>query len=202
MPPPYRIGLTGGIGSGKSTVAALFEKLGVPVIDADAIARRLVEPGGSAYEQVIALAGREVLAADGRLRRDVLREVVFRNEALRKQLEAVLHPLVYAEMEAAISNITYPYCILNIPLLVETGAAAHVDRILVVDIPEDVQIARTIERDGTAGEEVRRIIAAQAGRTERLQVADDVIDNSRDTGRLEEQVRTLHARYLELAADR
>jgi len=107
MKTPFRIGLTGGIGSGKSTVAAQFAQLGVPVFDADAIARRLVEPGGRAYAQVFALAGREALAADGSLRRDVLRNTVFRDEALRKRLEAILHPLVYAEIETAVSNITY-----------------------------------------------------------------------------------------------
>lgn len=201
MKAPFRIGLTGGIGSGKSTVAALFAKLGVPVIDADAIARSLVEPGGKAYDQVIALAGRDALSADGTLRRDILRDTVFRDEALRKRLEAILHPLVYAEMEAAVSNITYPYCILTIPLLVETGATGHVDRILVVDVPEDLQIARTVERDGAAGEDVRRIITAQAGRTARLQAAADIIDNSGGPDELEEQVRELHARYLKLAAD-
>jgi len=201
MTAPYRVGLTGGIGSGKSTVATMFEKRGVPVIDADSIARKLVDPGGAAYEQVLALTGEEAVAPDGTLRRDVIRETVFRNESLRARLEAILHPLVYSEMEKAISNISYPYCILSIPLLVETNAAATVDRILVVDIPEELQISRTAARDGTTREQAGRIIAAQAGRPVRLQAADDIVDNSRSLDEIEKQVQDLHRKYLDLAAN-
>lgn len=201
MTAPYRIGLTGGIGSGKSTVSALFRKLGVPVIDADAIVRKLVEPGGTAYDQVVALVGAEAVAPDGRLQRDRLRQAVFEDQALRLKLEAVLHPLVYEEMENAVSKITYPYCILSIPLLVETAGGARVDRILVVDAPEALQIARTAERDGVAAEQVRRIISAQAGRRKRLQAADDVIDNSGDLEAVKARVHELHRKYLTLAAE-
>jgi dephospho-CoA kinase len=200
MTAPYRIGLTGGIGSGQSTVSALFRKLGVPVIDADVIVRKLVEPGEPAYEQVVALAGAEAVAPDGRLRRDLLRQAVFEDQALRAQLEAVLHPLVYREMEKAVSKITYPYCILSIPLLVETAGGARVDRVLVVDAPEEAQIARTSERDGVAADQIRRIISAQAGRRRRLQAADDVIDNSGDRETLKRRVRELHRKYLAIAA--
>ena len=201
MTAPYRIGLTGGIGSGKSTVSALFSELGAPVIDADEIVRKLVEPGGPAYDRVVALAGAEAVAPDGRLRRDRLRQAVFEDQTLRERLETVLHPMVYGEMQKAVSNITYPYCILNIPLLVETASGDRVDRILVVDAPEATQIARTTERDGVAAEQVQRIISAQAGRRKRLQAADDVIDNSQDLEAVKARVRELHRKYLALAAE-
>jgi dephospho-CoA kinase len=202
MKTPYRIGLTGGIGSGKSTIAAMFKRLGVPVIDADAIAKRLVEPGGEAYYQVVALTGEESVSPDGRLRRDYLRKAVFADASLRSSLEAVLHPLVYAEMENAIAKITYPYCILNIPLLIETSAASRVDRVLVVDVPEELQIRRTSERDGVPQEQVQRIMDAQADRSARLEAANDVIDNSGDLNAVEKQVQELHRKYQALAEER
>lgn len=191
--------MTGGIGSGKSTVAALFKRLGAPVIDADAIARRLVEPGGKAYYQVLSLAGEESVAADGHLRRDMLRRLVFVDPSLRASLEAILHPLVYAEMEQAVAGIDYPYCILSIPLLLETAAASRVDRVLVIDAPEEVQISRTCRRDGIPADQVQNIMRAQVGREQRLQAADDVIDNSSDLDAVEKQVQELHREYLKLA---
>jgi dephospho-CoA kinase len=202
MKTPYRIGLTGGIGSGKSTVAAMFKREGVPVIDADAIAKKLLEPGEKAYYHVVAITGEESVSPDGHLRRDYLRKAVFADASLRASLEAVLHPLVYAEMENAVSNITYPYCILNIPLLIETSAESRVDRVLVVDVPEELQVSRTCERDGVPQDQVQNIMDAQADRKTRLAAADDVIDNSGDLDKVEQQVRDLHKKYLALAEER
>lgn len=202
MKTPYRIGLTGGIGCGKSTVAAMFKRQGVPVVDADAIAKELLEPGEKAYYHVVALTGEESVSPDGRLRRDYLRKAVFADASLRASLEAVLHPLVYAEMENAVSNITYPYCILNIPLLIETSAESRVDRVLVVDVPEELQVSRTCERDGVPRDQVQNIMNAQADRKTRLAAADDVIDNSGGLDKVEQQVRDLHKKYLALAEER
>ena len=150
----------------------------------------------------MALTGEESLSPDGHLRRDYLRKAVFADASLRASLEAVLHPLVYAEMETAVAKITDPYCVLNIPLLIETSAESSVDRVLVVDVPEELQISRTCERDGVPQDQVQHIMDAQAGRHARLSAADDVIDNSGNLDAVEKQVRELHKKYLALAEER
>ncbi|MEA3642448.1 MAG: dephospho-CoA kinase [Lamprobacter sp.] len=196
----YRIALTGGIGSGKSTVAEAFAGLGIIVSDADAISHQLTRPGGEALPAIAAAFGAEMLDATGALDRARMREQVFRDPAARRRLESILHPLIRTRMLAETETISSPYALLMIPLLLETGQQALVDRVLVVDLPEALQIARVQARNGLEPGQIKRIIASQVSRTERLAAADDVIDNSGDQHRLRPQVERLHQAYLRLAS--
>ncbi|BCX82667.1 dephospho-CoA kinase [Methylomarinovum caldicuralii] len=197
-----KIVLTGGIGSGKSTVARLFQRHGVPVIDTDEIARDLVRPGRPALGALVDAFGPRILTADGRLDRARLRELVFSDPAAKARLEAILHPRIFSELERRLQALKAPYVVIAIPLLVETGARGRVDRVLVVDCPEALQIERVRHRDGWDEALIRRILASQAGRLERLAVADDVIVNDRDLAHLARQVAELHRLYLRLSAER
>ena len=200
MPCTLRIGLTGGIGSGKSTVAGLFQALRVPVIDADRVARELVEPGEPALAEVIAAFGPEVVQADGRLDRARLRTRVFADPQARARVEAILHPRIRARMAALAEGLSAPYCILCVPLLVEAGQLDLVDRVLVVDAPEAVQLERVCRRDGGTPALAQVILASQAPRAARLAAADDVIRNDGDLHALRREVTRLHEGYLRLAA--
>lgn len=193
------IALTGGIGSGKSTVADRFARLGVPVLDADALARALTAPGEPALEEIRAAFGAKVIQPDGGLDRAALRRVVFADETARRRLEAILHPLIRARMLAWLGEVRAPYAVLVIPLLFETGQTDLADRILVVDLPEEEQVRRVQTRSGLDEAEIRRILATQAARAERLAGADDRIDNSGGLAALEAQVERLHRFYLGLA---
>jgi dephospho-CoA kinase len=196
----YRIGLTGGIASGKSTAAKFFGALGVPILDSDQIARDVVEPGQPPLERLIERFGPKILTADGHLDRPALRDIVFSDPKARADLEALTHPAIGAAMEARSAEAGGPYQILVIPLLVEKNLAAHVDRVLVVDCDEELQIRRLRDRDGSTPAQVQAILKAQAPRAARLKAADDVIHNDTDMSAVRNQVATLHARYLELAA--
>ena len=198
----YRVALTGGIASGKSTVADLFAELGVPVIDTDLIAREVVEPGRLALAAVVEAFGHEVLAADGSLDRRRLRERVFADPADRRRLEAILHPAIRAEMERQSQAAAGAYQLLVIPLLAEGGRRDHVDRVLLVDAPESTQIERLIRRDGGTREQAEAALRAQASRAQRRAIADDVLENTGEPATLRPQVAALHARYLELARPR
>lgn len=197
-----RIGLTGGIGSGKSTVANLFAARGVPVIDADVIARELVEPGQPALADIVAAFGADMLDAQGRLDRARLRALVFDDPSQRKRLEAILHPRIHAAMTARSQAQSAPYVLLVIPLLFEANQLDLVDRVLVVDAPTETQRARVSARDHLPPALIDSMLAAQWDRQQRLERADDVIDNSGDAAALERQVEALHRRYLVLAAIR
>jgi dephospho-CoA kinase len=197
---PFRVALTGGIASGKSTVANLFAALGVPVIDTDVIAREVVEPGRPALAAVAAAFGNGVLDADGRLDRRRMREFIFADPAARRRLEAILHPAIRAAMERQSRAANGPYQILVIPLLTEGGRRDHVDRVLVVDAPEALQVARLVERDRVSHEQAQASLEAQAKRAARLAMADDVVTNSGRVDELREAVARLHERYLGLAA--
>jgi dephospho-CoA kinase len=193
----FAVGLTGGVGSGKSTVADLFADLDVPVIDTDAIAHQLTAPGGAALEAIHAVFGDAVMQADGTLDRTALRRRIFADATARRQLEAILHPRIRQQVEQTLAALAAPYVVIVIPLLVETGGYADVlDRVLVVDCPEGVQIARVMARSGLARDEVNAILVAQASRAERLAAADDVIVNTASPEALHSQVATLHQRYL------
>jgi len=194
------IGLTGGIGSGKTTVCNYFSTLGVPIIDADIAAREVVQPGQPGLEQIIALFGQDILTPDGTLDRDKLRELIFTNATSRKNLEAILHPLIRKQMDEKLADLKAPYAILAIPLLLETNRRDGIDRILVVDADESQQITRAAERDSTKEKQIRAIIAAQCNRKDRLKAADDVIYNSGDLEQLKNQVIDTHNLYLRLAA--
>ncbi|MDA8129783.1 MAG: dephospho-CoA kinase [Betaproteobacteria bacterium] len=192
------VGLTGGIGSGKSTVADLFAALGVPVIDTDVIARELTAPGGSALNAIRAAFGEAVMQADGALDRAALRRRIFADPGERQRLEAILHPRIEANVRQALASLTAPYALVVIPLLVETGGYRDViDRVLVVDCPEDLQIARVMARSRLARAEAEAIVAAQASRPARLAAADDVIVNTAAPEALRSQVAALHLRYLD-----
>jgi dephospho-CoA kinase len=195
-----RIGLTGGIASGKSTVAQRFVELGIPVIDADESSRFVVAPGQPGLAELTKRFGAGILTAGGELDRRNLRNLVFADPQLRRDLEAILHPLVRVDMERRASAAVGPYLVMAIPLLVEGGNPGRVDRILVVDVDEDVQLRRVMARDSTTLEQARAILAAQASRAARLQAADDVIVNSGTVSDLRRAVDGLHERYLRLAA--
>ena len=196
----YRVGLTGGIASGKSTAAKFFGALGVPILDSDQVARDVVEPGQPPLERLVERFGPKILTADGHLDRPALRDIVFSDPKARTDLEALTHPASGAAMEARSAAAGGPYQILVIPLLVEKNLAAHVDRVLVVDCDEELQMRRLRDRDGSTPEQVQAILKAQAPRTARLKAADDVIRNDTDMSAVRDQVAALHARYLELAA--
>jgi dephospho-CoA kinase len=194
------IGLTGGIGSGKSAVSACFEKLGIAVVDADVAARVVVEPGTPGLAQIAEHFGPGVIDANGALDRAALRRIVFADAAERRWLESVLHPRIGEEIRRGLREASSPYAILASPLLLEARQDVLAHRVLVVDVSEDTQVARTMQRDNNSGEQVRAIIAAQIGRAERLARADDVIENNGSLEDLEPKVLALHRRYLEIAA--
>jgi len=198
--PALVIGITGGIGSGKTTVANLFADVGVPVIDADDLARRAVARGEPGYGEIVEHFGSEILDEAGELDRRKMREHVFSDPGKRARLEAIVHPRVYAMMKQLLDNLECPYAIVVVPLLIETGEREIVDRVLVVDSPEELQIERTLRRDGTTREGVERILAAQTDRRSRLAAADDVIENAASESDLKDEVVSLHHRYLEEAA--
>ncbi len=199
-PAPFTVCLTGGIGSGKSSVAREFEALGVTVIDADALAHALTAPGGAAIEPIRAAFGPEVIDARGALDRERMRHHVFGDPDARRRLEAILHPMIRAESERLAHAATSPYVILMIPLLVESGEPRRrCQRVLVVDCPEQEQIRRVMARSRLTRSEVEAIMASQATRRARLDAADDVLDNSGDVAAIAPQVARLHARYLALA---
>ena len=197
----FVVGLTGGIGSGKSAAADAFAALGVSVVDTDAIAHELTAPGGVAMPGLVAAFGAEVAAVDGALDRARMRRLVFADPAARERLEAILHPLIRTLSAERCRLALSPYVILAVPLLVESGTyRERCDRIVAVDCPEGLQICRVMARNGLAEAEVRAIMATQASRGERLAVADDVITNDHDLANLEKQVGELHRKYLQLSS--
>jgi dephospho-CoA kinase len=191
------IGLTGGIGSGKTTVARLFEKKGIAVIDTDKLAREVVKPDQIALKKIIEKFGPTILSNDKTLNRTELRKLIFSNNQDRLWLEQLLHPLIYTEMQRQIASATSPYCIAVIPLLIETGSHPLINRILVVDATEEEQIERTTTRDHLTNKEIKAILNTQISRDKRLAAADDIIYNH-DANELEQQVDKLHQFYLTL----
>ena len=191
-----RIGLTGGIGSGKSVVAGMFARLGAPIIDTDAISHELTRRDAPGYRQIVAAFGKEYLGPNGELDRQALREHVFSRPQDRRRLEAALHPLIHAEVARLLEQVAYPYVIIVAPLLIEAGFTDLVDRILVVDTSEAEQLRRTQARSSLPEQEIRLIMQSQLDRQTRLAAADDVLHNDADLVRLEDTVRHLHQQYL------
>ena len=191
-----RVGLTGGIGSGKTTVSDRFEELGVTVIDADRIAHELTRTGQPALRAIVCKFGDTVLTADGELDRERLRDIVFRAPARRQILERILHPQIRAEMARSIRDVNDPYCVLAIPLLAETGPHRLVDRVLVVDASDHKRRLWLKSRSGLDNDQITAIFAAQASRKKRLAIADDILVNDDDIGTLIRQVDALHQKYL------
>jgi len=194
------IGLTGGIGSGKSAVSERFRAAGIKVVDADYASRVVVEKGQPALTKIAEHFGADILQADGTLDRAKLREKIFATAEERKWLEGLLHPLINAYIFSELANAETPYAILENPLLFETGQSERCNRILVVDVPVEVQVARVMARDNNPEAQVRAIIDAQISRDDRLARADDVIVNDKDLAHLDQETARLHAQYLELAS--
>lgn len=199
---PLRIGLTGGIASGKSTVADMFAELGVPVIDTDVIARELVMPGQSPLAEIRQRFGDMVIDASGNLDRATMRRIIFEDDDARAALEAILHPRIGAETRRRSEAAGGPYQIIVVPLLAGSVLLHFVDRVLVVDCDEETQIRRLLARDAETSEQARRILAAQASRDERLAIADDVIDNSGLLEATRAAVTRMDSKYRRLAAER
>lgn len=197
---PFVVALTGGIASGKTAVSDAFARRGVPVLDADVIARQVVEPGQPALDEVIAAFGPGVIATDGRLDRAALRAVIFADPAARKRLEGILHPAIRRAFAAASAAADGPYQVHAIPLLVETGRASEYDRVLVVDCPRETQLARLLDRDGETAERAAAILASQATREARKAVATEILENTGTLAALDDAVESLHRQYLAAAA--
>ena len=195
----FVVGITGGIGSGKSLVTNLFSDLGVPNIDLDVIARQIVEPGLPAHRQIVAAFGEQFVEQGGCLNRKMLRQHVFANPDQKSRLENILHPQIYREMKLRLLELEAVYSIVVIPLLAESSREYPLDRVLVVDAPRELQISRVVDRDSQSVVDVERIIDAQADRTIRLAIADDVIENSGNVAELTIRVQELHNQYLQLA---
>lgn len=195
----FVVGITGGIGSGKSAVSDRFSNLGIKIVDADIASRVVVEPGQPALEKIAEHFGAELITAEGALDRTALRHKVFADDAERDWLQKLLHPLINAYISEELANAQSPYAMLAHPILIETGQNAICDRVLVVDVPESLQIERTMSRDDNSEEQVRNIMAAQAKREDRLAAADDVIVNDQDLAHLDREVARLHEDYLAAA---
>ena len=193
------IGLTGGIGSGKTTVERLFSALGVPIIDADVIAAQLTAVGQPAYQPIIDHFGSAIIMADKSLDRKQLRDIIFHDAKQREWLERLLHPMIFASIKSMISVLEADYCIVVMPLLVEAGAEHLVDRVVVVDMPEALQIERTCQRDGVSREKAEKIMQTQTSRAQRLAVADEIIDNQGSLADLSKNVQILHEKYLKMS---
>lgn len=196
----YVVALTGGIGSGKSTVADAFSRLGIAIIDADIIARQVVEPHTPGLNAIAAHFGSGIINADGTLNRRLLRESIFSQPAEKTWLNALLHPMIHQETQRQIAEATSPYVLWVVPLLVENQLQHKADRILVIDVSPETQLQRTMLRDNVSRQHAEQILAAQATREERLAVADDVIDNDGAPETIASDVARLHAQYLTYAA--
>jgi dephospho-CoA kinase len=197
-----KIGLTGGIASGKTTVSQIFQSFGVKIIDADIIARNLVTPGSDALSSIVESFGKDFLLIDGSLDRAKLKDAIFFCQEKKLQLEDIMHPLIYQQMEVEIATVKGLYCILAIPLLLETERTDFVDRVLVVDCSKEVQLQRVMVREHISRELAMRIINSQTSREQRLKLADDILENSTCTTQLAEQVKRLHNLYTLLATVR
>lgn len=195
----YIIGLTGGIGSGKSAAAKIFRELGVAIVDADTLAREVVEPGQPALQDIAAHFGKTILTSEGELDRAALRTIVFSNSEEKSWLENLLHPLIAELIQQRLNAAGSPYAILESPLLLETEQHKLVQRVLVIDVSKETQLARAVARDGSDAEAIKSIIASQIDRAARIQHADDLVSNEGDFEQLRESIEALHYKYMEMA---
>ena len=194
----FTIALTGGIGSGKSIVASIFENHGVPIIDTDIISKNIVLPGKSCFKKIVNEFGKKILSKEGTINRAMLREIIFDDDKARIKLEGIIHPEIFKNIKMEISCLDYPYCLIIIPLLVEINSVMQFDRILLVDTLESLQFDRVIKRDNMTPELLRKIMKTQATREERLRYANDVIINNAEIINLNDHVTNLHKKYLTL----
>jgi dephospho-CoA kinase len=197
----FKVGLTGGVSTGKTSVSDRFSALGIQIIDADVIARELLKRDTECYRQVISLFGEEVLLGNADINRRWLRDRIFSDATAKQQLEAIIHPAVRQAILADSNRCISPYCIVSVPLLIEANMQSLVDRIVVVDLPEEQQIARLLARDKLNRLQAEAMLKGQCSRDQRLSFADDIIDNSQTLPALDQQVSSLHQHYLQLAAE-
>ena len=193
------VALTGGIGTGKSTVTSKFHALGTPIIDSDIISRSIVEPGKPCLDAIIGEFGKNILDLRGEIHRRKLRKIIFNDSEAKKKLENILHPVIYKEIDKEISNIDYAYCLIAIPLLIETRATDRFDRILLIDVTEKKQLLRASKRDKASIKYISETIKNQTSRNQRLHYADDIIDNNNEVEKLDYIVEMLHKKYLRLS---
>lgn len=197
----FIVGLTGGIGSGKSAAAEIFLTLGVEVIDADSLAREVVEPGQPALADIATHFGQDILSADGHLDRAALREIVFSSPEQKSWLENLLHPLIAELLQHRLSETTSPYAVLESPLLLETDQHKMVSRVLVIDASEETQLSRAVRRDGSDAQLIRSIIASQIERSERIRRADDLVSNEDGLEQLRDRIEGLHRKYMGMTTE-
>ena len=195
----FTVVMTGGIASGKTSASDIFATHGVPILDTDLSARAVVEPGQPALDEIEARFGSDVITASGELNRAALREIIFDHPEKRRELEAILHPKIRAHINQQKDQLDAPYCIIVVPLFLESGRGYETDRLLVIDVPIEVQRERLAQRDGTTPEQIEQILNSQATRDERLSAADDVIDNTANPDALAARVAELHQQYLSQA---
>ena len=193
------IALTGGIGSGKTSIASIFKSLGVPIIDSDTISKEIILPGKPCFKDIVNEFGEEILTNKGTIDRYKLRDIIFNNDKVRIKLENIIHPVVFKNIDTEISLINYPYCLVIIPLLIETKSTERFDRILVIDALESLQFERIVKRDDISPILIKKIIKTQAKRKERLRYANDIIVNNDIIMNLNKSINTLHKKYLGLS---
>ena len=199
MPPVLTIALTGGIGSGKTSIASIFKSLGVPIIDSDTISKEIILPGKPCFKDIVNEFGEEILTDKGTIDRYKLRDIIFNNDKARIKLENITHPIIFKNIDIQISLINYPYCLVIVPLLVETKSTERFDRILVIDALESLQFERIVKRDDISPILIKKIIKTQAKRKERLRYANDIIVNNGKIMNLNKSINTLHKKYLGLS---
>ena len=199
MPPVLTIALTGGIGSGKTSIASIFKSLGVPIIDSDTISKEIILPGKPCFKDIVNEFGEEILTNKGTIDRYKLRDIIFNNDKARIKLENIIHPVVFKNIDTEISLINYPYCLVIIALLIETKSTERFDRILVIDALESLQFERIVKRDDISPILIKKIIKTQAKRKERLRYANDIIVNNDKIINLNKSINTLHKKYLGLS---
>ena len=202
MPPALTIALTGGIGSGKTSIASIFKSLGVPIIDSDTISKEIILPGKPCFKDIVNEFGEEILTNKGTIDRYKLRDIIFNNDKARIKLENITHPIIFKNIDIQTSLINYPYCLVIIPLLIETKSVKYFDKVLLVDTLENIQFERVTKRDNISPTLLRKIIKTQATRSERLKYADDIIENNNEIGNLNEHINILHKKYLTLSKEK
>ena len=202
MPPVLTIALTGGIGSGKTSIASIFKSLGVPIIDSDTISKEIILPGKPCFKDIVNEFGEEMLTNKGTIDRYKLRDIIFNNDKARIKLENITHPIIFKNIDIQTSLINYPYCLVIVPLLVETKSVKYFDKVLLVDTFKNIQFERVSKRDSMSPTLLRKIIKIQATRSERLKYADDIIENNNEIGNLNEYINILHKKYLTLSKEK
>ena len=202
MPPVLTVALTGGIGSGKTSIASIFKNLGVPIIDSDTISKEIILPGKPCFKDIVNEFGEEILTNKGTIDRYKLRDIIFNNDKARIKLENITHPIIFKNIDIQTSLINYPYCLVIVPLLIETKSAKYFDKVLLVDTFKNIQFERVSKRDSMSPTLLKKIIKIQATRSERLKYADDIIENNNEIGNLNEYINILHKKYLALSKEK